>query len=85
MDAPRDEPEAPEAPEATAPEPATLLTSGTEDLNATLVCVSTDQQDSVGVLRLRGLPFSASVDDVQQFFEDYELRDTYVCKREGKL
>ena len=34
-------------------------------------------------LRLRGLPFSATEDDIRRFFASYSLNDVYMCRRNG--
>lgn len=36
-----------------------------------------------GVLRLRGLPFAATSEDVTNFFDDFKLSNIFFCKRNG--
>jgi RNA recognition motif-containing protein len=35
-------------------------------------------------LRLRGLPFSATEEDIRKFFAKYTLFDVYMCRRNGR-
>lgn len=37
----------------------------------------------MSILRLRGLPFSATPEDVLGFFEGYEARDVYLGSKNG--
>ena len=37
------------------------------------------------LLRLRGLPFTATVDDVRAFFDGYTLAGVHLCQRGGAL
>lgn len=36
------------------------------------------------VLRLRGLPFTSTEDDVKEFFADFPLQQIFLCKRNGR-
>lgn len=35
--------------------------------------------------RLRGLPYSATEEDLIYFFEDFDIKSTHICKRSGAL
>lgn len=35
--------------------------------------------------RLRGLPYSATEEDLIAFFEDFDIKSTHICKRSGAL
>lgn len=36
------------------------------------------------VCRLRGLPYTASDDDIRSFFCNFTLDEVYICRRDGK-
>lgn len=40
-------------------------------------------QQERSVLRMRGLPFAATEDDIRAFFHDFTLEETYLCRRNG--
>ncbi len=37
------------------------------------------------VLRLRGLPFQATEEDIKEFFSGYELKQIFICRRGGAI
>lgn len=41
--------------------------------------------NNTGYLKLRGLPFSATAEDVQCFFQGFELQQVFIMKRNGEL
>lgn len=34
-------------------------------------------------LRLRGLPFSSTIDDIRDFFAGYAIEEVHICKQNG--
>lgn len=38
-----------------------------------------------GVVRLRGLPFSAGLDSIRELFHEFELEEVFICNRNGGL
>lgn len=42
------------------------------------------EEVSVPILRLRGLPYSATLEEVQQFFADYDLETVHLGLKNGQ-
>jgi hypothetical protein len=42
------------------------------------------QAAEAAVLRLRGLPFQATEEEVVEFFEDVQLEQVVLCRRNGR-
>ena len=43
------------------------------------------EERSTVLLRMRGLPYGASEQDVETFFEKYSLVAAFICRRAGEL
>ena len=63
-----------------------LESSATDSWSMTVEDVTEDDacQQSGSVLRLRGLPFSATETDLRAFFDPTQLQEVYFCRRDGK-
>lgn len=44
-----------------------------------------DVQEPSPILRLRGLPFQSTEDDVRDFFKGFSVKEVHICKRSGRL